>query len=128
MNKFIALTTCALVVGCASNLQSSRHYTLDLEHTQICYGSGGQCLNLELIIPSHQEHQIARAYQLPSTNHSWDVTQLVNLMLAPPNALYTTDKTGPYTYRLPANNATDSVWYHLEQEQYELYESNGKKF
>lgn len=130
MNTRLLLVAGLLTLtGCSSNSTSeSAYYTLDLNRTQLCYSGYNNCLNLELIYPSYNEPQIARAYQLPSTGKSWDIQQLVKLMLSPPSQQYEVKKVGDHTYLLPRNAATDSVWYYLELEQYELYESNGKSF
>lgn len=117
------------LVGCTSNMTSEPgYYTLNLDRTQLCYSGNSNCLNLELIYPSHNEHQIARAYQLPSTSESWNVRQLVKLMLAPPGKQYEVKQISDFSYLIPRNVATNSVWYHLEREQYDLYESNGRSF
>lgn len=116
------------LTGCTSSAvtQGDGYYTLDLERTQLCYSGQNNCLNLELIYPSYNEPQIARAYQLPATTANWDVETLVNLMLAPPGQLYQTEQISDFSYRLPRNVATNAVWYYLEREQYELYESKGR--
>lgn len=125
MKVLTTLSICILMAGCASLVRGPDFYTLDLERTQICYGDSGNCLNLELIIPSYYEGEIARAYKQPFTADSWNVPQLVELMLAPPGQLYEAIQIDEYRYRLPHNDATFSVWYYLEQEQLQLYEVKG---
>jgi hypothetical protein len=125
--RFFALA-CMLASGCSTtSLQDSGAYTLDLERSQLCYSGNNRCLNLELIIPSYNETHIARAYGLPATSASWNVRDLVQLMLAPPNGQYEARQISDYRYELPRNYATNTVWDYLMLEQHQLYEGNATR-
>lgn len=115
------------LTGCASSSgPNSGFYTLDLERSVLCYSGRNRCLNLELIIPSYNEMRIAQAYEIPTSPKGWDVEDLVTLMLAPPKKQYEAKQIGDYSYLIPRTYASNTVWRYLWQEQYELYESNGK--
>ncbi|WP_370278640.1 hypothetical protein [Pontibacterium sp.] len=113
--------------GCASSSDlHSGYYTLDLERTELCYSGQNRCLNLELIIPSYNEMRIAQAYEIPTSPKGWDVRDLVTLMLAPPKKQYEAKQIDDFRYLIPRTYASNTVWRYLWQEQFELYESNGR--
>lgn len=126
MKPLFTLIACAVATGCSvAPVEHNDTYTLDLERSQLCYSGNNRCLNLELIIPSYNETHIARAYGLPPTNASWNVRELVQLMLAPPGEQYRAVQVSDFRYELPRTHATNTLWDYLMLEQYQLYEGNG---
>lgn len=119
--KALPVTALLLMLsGCAA-LDQPRFYTLDLNSTRLCRGETGDCQNLELIGPSYNEPRIAQAYGIKANAESWSVEQLSELLLAPPGQLYEVRQLDRGIYRLPANQATDTVFRYLEQEEHQLY-------
>ncbi len=125
--KRLLLPVALLLAACNHQAGSSagNDYIVDLDRTQICWG-GGECLNLELIVPSFNEIRIEEAYGLPTTNADWGVEDLASLLISPPNNLYQSEQIGPQRYQIPFNDATYAVWRYLRQEQWELYDSNDR--
>ncbi|MBA4502822.1 hypothetical protein [Marinobacterium marinum] len=125
--RIMPITALLLLLGGCASLDQPRFYTLDLDGTRLCRGSSGQCQNLELIGPSYNEPRIAQAYGIPVTARGWSVEELVQLMLSPPEQLYDVQQSGPATYHLPANRATDTVFRYLELEERQLYGGGHKR-
>ncbi len=119
--KALPLSALLLTLGGCAALDQPRFYTLDLNSTRLCRGETGICQNLELIGPSYNEPRIAQAYGIEVTAKGWTVEQLTGLMLSPPNNLYPVQQQAQGVYRLPANQATDTVFRYLKLEEDQIY-------
>ncbi|MBY4675634.1 hypothetical protein [Marinobacterium arenosum] len=120
--KFTALLALLLLGGCAALGERQQYFTVDLEKGELCRGTS-LCYDLNLIVPSFNEHRIAAAYGIHPESYEWDAQQLVELLLQPPNQMYEVEQLGPKHYRIPITPATEKAWYYLRIEQHQLFES-----
>ena len=106
--------------GCIAHPKtlSSDDYLVDPELRQMCHYT--RCYFLDLIGRSSNEIDIAKAYGLPTNKvYSWGGDRLIDLMINPPNSLYTVTQLSEHEFKIPRNKATQEAYFALEEQYIE---------
>ncbi|MFW1677733.1 hypothetical protein ACFVYJ_08120 [Pontibacter sp. JAM-7] len=127
MKTLALFTATALLAACSVQVPrtlSQDVYLIDTEMGLMCHVT--ECYYLDLIHPSWQEIEIALAYGLPADVYSWSTEEFLSLLLSPPNDLYRVEKLSDTEYSIPRNQATESAFNALDEEDLQLYRIGGE--